>query len=102
MPYMGLKVKGRNKSKTKVPSPCRKNWMICAINLHQDATCQEDMAGKRPFLYYGEPDLWNGSIFKDLDYIGCFFINFPCHCVLNRVDLDTNLLDNVLLTKDVL
>ena len=40
MPYMssmGLKVKGKNKSKTN----CRQNWMIYAINLRQDATCQE-------------------------------------------------------------
>ena len=53
MPYMVLKVKGRNKSKTKLPSPCRQNQMICAINLCQDATCQEYTEVKPPFLPYG-------------------------------------------------
>ena len=102
MPYMGIKVKDRNKSKIKLPSPCRQNEMIRAINLCQDATCQEYMELKPPFWPYGEPDLCNNYILKDPDCFDCFCINFPCHCVLNQVDLDTDLLDNVLLTKDVL
>ena len=51
----------------------------------------------KPALWpYDEPDLCNDYILKDLDYIDRFCINFPCHCVLGQVDLDTNLLGNVL------
>ena len=76
--------------------------MICAINLCQDTTCQEFLEVKPPLLPYNEPDLYNNYILKDPDYIGRFCIHFPCHYVLNQVDLDTDLLDNMLLTKDVL
>ena len=34
IPYDGLTVKGRHKRITKPPSPCRHNWMLCALN-HQ-------------------------------------------------------------------
>ena len=36
IPYTSLKVKGRNKGKTKTSFPRRRNRMICAINLCQD------------------------------------------------------------------
>ena len=72
--------------------------MICAINRH----CQEYMEVKPPFLPHGEPDLYNGYILKDLVYIDRFCINFPFCCVLDQVDLDTDLLDNVVRRKDVL
>ena len=52
MPCMGLKVKGRNKSKNKLPSPCRQNQMICAINLYQDASCHESTKMKPPFSVF--------------------------------------------------
>ena len=76
--------------------------MICAINLCQDATYHESKKMKSPFLPFDEPDLCNSYILKDPEYIDCFCINFLGHCVLNQVDLDTDLPDNVLLTKDVL
>ena len=38
IPYADLKVNGRNKGKTKLPSPYRQNRMICATNLCQDGT----------------------------------------------------------------
>ena len=76
--------------------------MICAINLCQDATYHEYMGVEPPFLPDGELDLCNNYVLKDLDYIDCFRINFPCHCVLDQVDSDTDLLDNVLLTKNIL
>ena len=100
--YSCLKVKGRNKGKTKIPSPCRCNQMICAINLCQDVTLCRPTKIKAPFVPFDEPNLCNDYILRDLEYIDRFCINFPCHCVLNQVDLDTNLLDNVLLMKDVL
>ena len=75
--------------------------MICAINRRRDATRQETTDVKQPFLPYGEPDLCNGYILKDPDYIDCFCTNFPSHCVLKQVPLDTNLLDNMVLWKEV-
>ena len=101
IPYTGLKVKGRNKGKTKIPSSCRQKRMIRAINLCQDATCHESTKMKPPFLPYNEPDLCNNYILKDPEYIDRFCNNFPCQCVVNQVDSDTDLLNNVLLTKDV-
>ena len=41
-------------------------------------------------------------MFRDPENIDRFCINFPCHCVLNQVDSDTNLLDIVLLTEDII
>ena len=46
MPYM---VQGRNKSKTKLPSPLKQNQMIHAIKRCQDATHQEYTEVKMPF-----------------------------------------------------
>ena len=97
-----MKVKGRNKGKTKIPSPRRRNQMIRTINLHQDATLRGSTKMKPLFLPFDEPNLCNDYILRDSEYIDHFCINFPCRCVLKQVDLDTNLLDNVLLTKDVL
>ena len=56
---------------------------------------------RQPFLSYGEPDLCHDYKLKDPGYIDCFCINFPSHCVLRQVLLDTNLLDNVVLWKEV-
>ena len=61
MLYLGLKIKGRNKGKTDLPSPCRRNRMIRAINCCQDVTCQITKV-KPPFLPNGEPDLCNDYI----------------------------------------
>ena len=44
----------------------------------------------------------NDYIFRDLEYIDRFCSNFLCHCILNQVDVDTDLLDNVILTKFIL
>ena len=56
---------------------------------------------KQPILSYGELDLCNDYILKDLDYIDCFCINFPFHFVLKQVPLDTDLHNNVDLWKEV-
>ena len=100
MPYLGLKVKGRNKGKTKLLSPCRHNRMTRAINRCQDTTRQEYTEVKQHLLSYGEPDLCNDYVLKDPEYIDRFCVNFPCHCVLDQVDSDTSLLDNVVLRKE--
>ena len=101
IPNLELKVKDRNKGKTKLPSPCRHNQIICAISCPQDVIWQEPTDMKQPFFPYGKPDLCNDYILKDLDYINRFCINFPCHCDLEQVPLDTNLLNNVVLWKEV-
>ena len=83
-------------------SPCRKNLLIRAIYLCQGATLYGSTKMKSTFLPFDEPNLCNNYILRDQEYIDRFCINFPCHCVLNQVGLDTDLLKNVLLTKDVL
>ena len=76
--------------------------MIRAINLRQDATLHRSTKIKPPFLTFNEPNLCNDYILKDPEYIDRFCINFPCHCVLNQVDSDTDLLENELLMKGIL
>ena len=98
---LGLQVEARNKVETKLPSPCKHNWMICAVNRRQNASHQESKDVKQPFLSYGEPDQCNDYISKDLSYIVCFCTNFPCHCVLGQVPLDTILFNTVVLRKKV-
>ena len=102
MPNLGLEIKGRNKGETKFPSPRRHNRMICAINRRLDASCQEPTDVKKGFMPYDEPDLCNDYILKDPEYIDHFCINFPYHCVLEQVPSDTNLLDNMVLWKEVI
>ena len=99
IPYTDLKVKGRKNGKTKILSPCRRNRMLRAINLCQDATLCDSTKMKPPFLFFDEPSLCNDYILRDSEYIDRSCINFPCHRVLNQVDSDTDLLDNVILTK---
>ena len=67
---------GRNKGKTKIPSPRRQNRMICAINLCQDATRHESKKMKPPLLPFDEPDLCNDYILKDPEYIDRFVLIF--------------------------
>ena len=73
--------------------------MFCAINACQDGTLCESTKMNPPFLPFDEPNLCNDYLMRDSEYIDCSCINFSCHCVLNQVDLGTNLLDNVILTK---
>ena len=101
MPYLSLEVEGRHKGKPKLPSPRRHNQLMCAINHYQGATCHEHTKMKQLFLPYSELELCNDYILKDPEYIDHFCINFHCHYVLKQVHLDTNLLDNVVLRKEV-
>ena len=50
--YTGLKVKGNNKSKTKIPSPHRHNQMICANYFCQGAIFCGSTKMKPPFLAF--------------------------------------------------
>ena len=56
---------------------------------------------KQPFLPSGEPNLCNDYILKDPEYIDLFCINIPYHCIPKQVPLDTDLLDNLVLWKEV-
>ena len=76
--------------------------MLCAIDLCQDATLHGSTKMKPPFLPFNETNLCNDYILRNSEYIDRFCIDFPCHCVFNQVYLDTNLLDNVILTKVLL
>ena len=76
--------------------------MLHAINLYQNTTLRGSTKMKPPLLLFDEPNLCNDYILRDSEYIDCFCINFPCHYVLNQVHLDTNFLDNVILTKVIL
>ena len=52
-------------------------------------------------LSYNEPDLCNDYISKEQDSDDLFSINFPRHCVLGHVLLDTDPLDEVNSWKEV-
>ena len=94
-----MKVKERKNGKTNTPSPRRWNQMLCAINFRQDNTLRGSTKMKPPFLPFDKPNLCNDYILRDSEYIDRSCINFTCHCVLNQVNSDTDLLNNVILTK---
>ena len=52
-------------------------------------------------LPYDEPDFYNDYITKEPDYMDCFHVNFPRHCVLGHVLLDSDLLNNLGSWKEV-
>ena len=75
--------------------------MICAIHRRQVAERLEPIDISQPFPPYEELDLCNDFISKEPDYIDCFCINFPRHCVLGHVPLDSDPLDKVGSWKEV-
>ena len=83
IPYNDLKVNGRKNGKAKTPSIHRRNQMLRALNLRQDAILCESTRMKPLFLPFDEPNLCNDYISTDSGYIDLFCINFPCHCVIN-------------------
>ena len=89
-----MKVKNRNKGEYKVPPPCQRYRMIRAISHRKDAELQKliDISQSLPSP---EPDLYNKFISTEPDYIDCLCINFPWHCILGHVLMDSNPFDNV-------
>ena len=81
IPYYGLKTKERKNRKTKTSSPYQQNWILRALNLCQDAS--------------------NNHLSINSGYDNHSCINFPFRQGLNQVDLSTDLLDKVILTKVV-
>ena len=99
---LGLKIKIKSGKKvvTKSPSPCRRDWMLCAIHCRQNH--QDKNKINQSILSYDEPDLCNDYISKEPGSNNRFCINFPLNCVLAHVLLNTNPLDNVDLWKEVI
>ena len=96
-PY--LKIKGRKLGTFKSPPPQRQNCMLRAISRRENRQDINDNA--EYILSYDEPDLCNGYISKEQDSVDRFSINFPRHCVLVHVLLDTNPLNDMDSWKEV-
>ena len=99
--YLSLKVKDRNKGNIKLPFSCRHIRMICAINCRWDSTHQEHMEIKQPFCLIMNRTYVMVIYWKIQNTLIVFYINFPYHCVLEQVDSDTDMLDNMVLRKEV-
>ena len=95
-------VKGRKNDNTKAPSPCKRNLMLRSFNHHQDITVRENTRLKSSFLPFKELNMGNGDLSTNSKYDNCSKINFLLHHALNQVDLNTDLLDKVMLTEVVL
>ena len=75
--------------------------MIRDIHCRQVAEHLESIKMSQHVLPYNEPDLYNDYITKESDYMDRFCINFPCHCVLGHVLLDSDSLNNLGPWKEV-
>ena len=90
-----LKVKARSDGETKFPSPRRQDRVIPDIH-HRKVAEHLDLSSLNQYILpYDEPDLYNDFITKEPDYKDHFNINFPCHCVLGQVLLDSKPLDDL-------
>ena len=76
--------------------------MLCSLNYRQDITARENTNLKSSLLPYEELVIINGNLSTKSEYINRPNINFSLHNTLNQVDLNTNLLEEVILTKVVL
>ena len=95
-------VKGRKRGNTKPPSPRRQNRMLCSLNHCQDITTRENTKLKSSLVPFEKLIMDNGDLSTKSEYDNCSNINFQLYHALNQVDLNTNLLDEVILTKLVL
>ena len=95
-------VKGRKSGNTKPPSPHRQNWMLCSRNHCQNITVCENTKLKSSLLPFKVLIMDNGDLSTKSEYNNRPNINFPLHHTLNQVELNTNLQDEVILTKVVL
>ena len=95
-------VKGRKRGNSRAPSPCRQNWILHSLNHNQDITTGDNTKLKSPILPFEVLNMGNGDLSTNSKYDNRSNINFLLHHALNQVDLNTNLLDKVILTKVVL
>ena len=98
---MDLKVKTRSEEETRFSPPSRRDQMIRAIHCWQVAEHLESIEMSQHILLYDEPDLSNDYITMEPDYMDCFCINFPRHCVLGHVLSDSDPLDGLAPWKEV-
>ena len=97
-----MMVKGRKGGNSKTPSPCRQNRMLCSLNHRQDITIRENTKLRSPLLPFDELNMSNGDLSTNLIYDNRYNINFPLHPALNQVDLNTDLLNEVILIEVVM
>ena len=94
-------VKGKKSGNTKAPFPCKQNRMLYSFNHCQDITVRENTKLKSSLLPFEELNMVN-NLSMNSEYDSCSNINFPLYHALNQVDLNTDLLDEVILTEVVL
>ena len=94
-----MKVKGRKSYKYKAPSPCRPNWMLCAIIRCQDAVICRSTKFKSVLLHFNEINIDNNYLSTNSEYDDQSGLNFPLQFFCNQVSSTTNLLDDVVSTK---
>ena len=95
-------VKGRKNGNTKAPSPCRQNWILCALTHYQDVTVRGSTNLRSFLLPFKELNMGNDHLSTNSEYNNRSSINLPLQHALNQVDLNTDLLDKVILTEVVL
>ena len=94
-------IKRKESGNTKDPSPRRRNWMLRALNLCQDATLCGSTKMKPSLLHFDELVIGKNHLSTNSGSDNHSCINFPFHHALNQVDSSTNLLDKVILTEVV-
>ena len=95
-------VKGRKRGNTKAPSPCRQKLMLRSLNYCQEIKVRQTTKLKSSLFPFEELNMRNGDLSTNSEYDNRSNINFPLHHALNQVDLNTHLLDKVILTEVVL
>ena len=79
--------------------PGRRDQMRCALSCCKN--CQNHIDNDQYILLYNDLDLYNNYISMEQRSTDRCSINFPRHCVLGHVLLDTNPLDEVDSWKEV-
>ena len=76
--------------------------MLCSLNHCQDITVRKNTELKQPLLPFKELNIGNSDLSTNSKYDSCSNIDFPLHHALNKVDLNNDLLDEVILTEVIL
>ena len=97
-----MKVKGRKSYKNKTPSPCRQNWMLCAIICCQNTIIRRSTRFKWSLLHFNKLDIDINHLLTKSEYDDHSSINFPLQFAFNQVNSTTNQLNAVVLTEVVL
>ena len=76
--------------------------MLCSLNHPQDITLHGYTKLKLSLLIFEELNMGNDDLSMNSEYNNRSNINFPLHYALNQIYLNTDLVDEVILTKSVL